>query len=255
LTQTAADGADEAARVKLAEGKYAVTNEADLGAVGPFPEQVYGFHETWTIWRTGSDSYEVDGKWRFESPKDVIHDDRFLVHLSRDFTVIDVTEFTKLTWVRDSGPLSCRFQPLEMDCSSGGTDPKRSLKVDTPMHHPFGILWPISAFSLSGITREAERNSGPGAEAELASIEQPSQEDPVDVTILEGRLRYLGEEQITLAGQNWRAHKFSLQAALEPEFLIWVSPRGLLLAATAQHRKNRAAERMELVQFRKWDDF
>ncbi len=37
--------------MKVAEGEYAATNEADLGAVGPFPEQVYVLHETWTLSR------------------------------------------------------------------------------------------------------------------------------------------------------------------------------------------------------------
>jgi hypothetical protein len=27
------------------------------------------------------------------------------------------------------------------------------------MEHPFGLFWPISAFSLSGITRQAERDA------------------------------------------------------------------------------------------------
>ncbi len=124
------------------------------------------------------------------------------------------------------------------------------------MQHPFGLLWPISAFSLSGVTREEERNIDRPAEVQLASIEQPDEDNPVEVTVLDGQLRYLGEESIELAGQNWRAHKFSLKVALHPQFLIWTSSKGLLLSLAVEHaHKNWAEEGMKLVRFQKWADF
>jgi len=41
-------------RTRIAEGEYAVAERANFGATGPFGEEVYDFHETWTIWHTGS---------------------------------------------------------------------------------------------------------------------------------------------------------------------------------------------------------
>ena len=124
------------------------------------------------------------------------------------------------------------------------------------MQHPFGLLWPISAFSLSGITQEAERDPNHPTEVELAKIEQPDEENPVEVTILGGQLRYLGDEGIELAGKKWVARKFSLKVALQPEFLIWVSPKGLLLSLAVEHaHKNWTEEGMRLVRFHQWVDF
>jgi hypothetical protein len=243
-------------RVKIAEGEYAIVEQTDLGASGPFGEEVYDFHETWTIWRTGSGEYEVEGKRQFESPKDSPHDDNFLVRLSRDLTVIELKEFSKLKWRTDSGPLSCEFLANDLHCSSNAHDPGQEVDLHVPTQHPFGLLWPVSAFSLSGITHEAERDINRAAQVQLASIEQPDEQNPVEITILDGQLRYLGEESIELAGENWRAHKFSLKVSLHPEFLIWTSSKGLLLSLAVEHaHKNWSEEGMKLVRFRKWADF
>jgi len=246
----------QASRTKIAEGEYAIVEEANEGAVGPFGEEVYDFHETWTLWRVAKGQYEVEGERQFESPRDWLHANRFLVQLSRDLTVIRITEFAKLKWRPDSGPLSCEFLPKELHCSSGGSDPKKAIELHTPVEQPYGLLWPISAFSLSGITREAERDPSLMAQVQLVTIKQPSAEDPIAVTILNGRLRYLGTETITLVHERLRAYKFSLKVALHPEFLIWTSPKGLLLSLAVEHaHKNWPEEGMTLVRFHKWADF
>jgi hypothetical protein len=242
-------------RIKVAEGEYAVIEQANFGAVGPSGEEVYNFHETWTLSRTETGGYEIEGARRFESPRDMPHDNRFLVRLTRDLTVIDMTEFAQLKWRPDSGPLSCKFLSDALDCSSGGSNPAQNLELHTPMQSPFGLLWPISAFSLSGITREAERELDRPTEIQLASIEQPSSRDPVEVTVLAGQLQYLGEENVELAGDNWRAYRFSLKLVLEPALLIEVSPQGLLLSVGVEHAdKNWGKEGMKLVRFHKFAD-
>lgn len=131
-----------AERTKIAEGEYAIDEHENSGDIGPFQEDVYNFHESWILWRAENSDYQVEGVRRFESPKDETHSSRFLVELPRDLTVIRVKEFAKLRWVADSGPLSCEFLPRQMDCDSGGSDPKRELKLRTPLENPYGLLWP-----------------------------------------------------------------------------------------------------------------
>jgi len=246
----------ELARTKIADGEYAIVERADFGAVGPFGEEIYDFRETWTIWRTETGSFEVEGHRRFESPKGTPHDNRFVVRLSRDLTVIEMTEFANLKWRPDSGPLSCVFLSNDLHCSSGGREPANKMDLHIPMQHPFGLLWPISAFSISGIVRQAERDPAHVMEVQLARIEQPDNQDPVEVTALNGRLRYLGQDDIELAGARWQAYKFLLKPALQPQSLIWVSPRGLLLSLAVEHpHKDWSQEGMKLVSFHKWADF
>lgn len=244
------------ARTEIAEGEYATYEQGNGGAVGPFGEEVYNFSETWTLWRVDKGQYEVEGVRRFESPKDQMHDNRFVVELSRDFTVLRVTEFAKLKWRPDSGPLSCEFGATELHCSSGGSDPAKAIESRTRMDGPYGLLWPISPFSLSGITREVERDSTRATQVEVVMIEQPSMVNPVAPAILSGPLRYLGEEDIDAAGQKWRAHKFSLRVALHPEYLVWTSSKGLLLALAAEHKhKNWPEEGMRLARYKSVADF
>src|SRR5579859_423513 len=241
---------------KVAEGEYVVLEGANGGAVGPFGEEIYNFHETWTLWRTAKGGYEVEGERRFESPKEITRSARFLAELSRDLTLTGVTEFTRLRWRRDSGPLTCKFLRKELDCSSNAKDRQNNIDLKIPMEHPFGLFWPISAFSLSGITREAERDPHRATPIQLVSIEQPSAGIPVNPVIREGELRYLGGENIDIAGQPHRAFKFSIKVALSPELVVWTSPKGVLLKVAIQHEgKNWPEESMKLVRFQEREGF
>ena len=246
----------EAGRVKIAEGEYAIYERDISGALGPFEEEVFNFHESWTLWRVEKGQYQVEGIRNFESPKDELHSNRFVAELTRDLTVIRVKEFAKLRWVADSGPLSCEFLPTQMDCSSGGSDPKREIKLRTPLEKPYGLLWPISPFSFGGITREVERDPTRATQIDLVRIEQPSMANPVRATILEGPLQYLGEENIEAAGRKWKAHKFSLKVPLHPQYLIWTSRKGLLLALAIEHEhKDWPEEGLKLARFESSTEF
>jgi len=246
----------EAGRVKIAEGEYAIYERDISGTLGPLEEEVYNFHESWTLWRVEKGQYQVEGIRNFESPKDELHSNRFVAELTRDLTVIRVKEFAKLRWVADSGPLSCEFLPTQMDCSSGGSDPKREIKLRTPLEKPYGLLWPISPFSFGGITREVERDPTRATQIDLVRIEQPSMANPVRATILEGPLQYLGEENIEAAGRKWKAHKFSLKVPLHPQYLIWTSRKGLLLALAIEHEhKDWPEEGLKLARFESSTEF
>jgi hypothetical protein len=243
-------------RTKVAEGEYVVLEGANGGAVGPFGEEVYNFHETWTLWRTAKGEYEVEGERQFESPNDVARSARFLVQLSRDLTFTGVTEFSRLKWRRDSGPLTCKFLRQELDCSSNAKDRQNDVDLKIPMGHIFGLFWPISAFSLSGITREAERDRHQATPIQLVSLEQPSEQIPVNPMILDGQVRYLGEERLDVAGEQRRAFKFSIKVALSPELIIWTTPKGLLMRVAVQHPdKDWPEESMKLIRFKEYGGF
>jgi hypothetical protein len=243
-------------RMKLADGDYAIYEEGNSGAVGPAGEEVYDFHESWTLWRTGRESYEVEGERRFDSPRDVKHADRFQIQLSRDLTPIRTTEFAKLVWRRNSGPTTCEFLRKEVHCFSDSGTPGESPEIRIPMELPYGFLWPISPFSLSGLTRQAERDLNRPNPIQLLSLEQPSPINPLYPIVRNGQLQYLGDEEINAAGQVWHAHKFSLKVPSYPQFLIWTSTNGLLLSVAVEHaHANWPREGMKLSRFHKWADF
>jgi hypothetical protein len=243
----------KAARTKIAAGEYADVEEGNSGAVGPFGEEVYNFGETWTLWRAAKDQYEIEGERRYESPRDLQQTGQFRATLSRDFTLLHITELARLRWRPDAGPLVCDFRPRELFCSASAREP---IELRVPMQYPYAVLWPISPFSLGGLTREAERYPNRVAPVQFVVIEQPSSEAPLRTTILGGEMRYLGQEKLVTAGQTWPAFKFSFTAATRAPFLIWTSTKGLLLAVTVEHEhKNWPQEGIRLVRIEKSEDF
>lgn len=253
---TKISAAHPADRTKIAEGEYAIYEEGNSGAVGPAGEETYDFHESWTLWHVGKDQYEVEGERKFESPRDVQHDDRFQIQLSRDLTPMRTTEFAKLAWRRDSGPTTCEFLPKEIHCFSAPGKSEGPLDLHIPMRPPYGFLWPISPFSLGGLTRESERDLTRANSIQLLSIEQPNPSNPIYPIVRNGQLQFLGDEDLEVAGQTWRAHKFSLKVPSYPQFLIWTSSNGLLLDVAVEHaHPNWPKEGMKLSQFHKWADF
>lgn len=254
--QKPAAAAEQEQRTKIAEGEYVIFERANGGAIGPFGEEVYNFHESWVLWRVGKGRYEVKGERRFESPEGTAHSNGFVAELSRDLTITRVTESSHLKWRRDSGPLTCEFLHSELHCSWNAREAGQAMELRIPMQRPFGLLWPISAFSLSGLTREAERDPNHATQIQLITIEQPSAEIPVSPMILDGELRYVGEENIEVAGLTRRAFKFSIKAALSPELVVWTTPKGLLLAVSVEHGdKDWPQEGMKLLHFQTWPGF
>jgi hypothetical protein len=247
---------DAPGQTKIAEGEYAIHERHNGGAVGPFEEEVFDFRESWTLSRVASGEYKIEGVRRFESPKDESHSNRFTVDLTRDLTVIRAKEFAKLKWVRNSGPLSCNFLPTELQCSSGGSDPKHEIKLRTPLNRPYALLWPVSPFSFGGITREVERDKTQPTQVDFVRIEQPGMATPIRATILEGPLQYLGVEEIQAAGHKWRAEKFSLKIPFHPQMLIWTSHKGLLLSLAFEHEsKDWPGEGLKLERFESSSEF
>ena len=123
------------------------------------------------------------------------------------------------------------------------------------MKAPYGLLWPVSAFSMGSIARSAEHDLSTGVPVQLARIDEPERAHPVSVSTLNGSLRYLGREDMILAGQKWNTSKFELKVPLHGPFLIWTSPEGLLLGfanASGTENKTLGSEGMQLVRFRKW---
>ncbi|MGB6822545.1 MAG: hypothetical protein WBE21_10735 [Candidatus Acidiferrales bacterium] len=255
ITTTEGAQDENSQRVRVAAGEYQVLQGANAAGIGSYAPGVYNFRESWTLWRLADGSFDVEGEREYESPKDELHSNRFSVHLSPDFRTLGVKEFRKLRWKPDSGPLSCEFQPTEMICTSSAKDPSQSVDLNVPMKDAYGFLWPISAFSLSNITRRAAKIHDKLTPVQLVTVEEPSPRNPVFVSTLDGNLKYLTEEEITLAGKKWRADKFELKVPLHPAFIIWTSPEGLLLRFAPESKSTQAAEGLQLVHFQQGANF
>lgn len=240
-------------RTKVAEGEYKVIAQSGIGSFDP---AVYDFSESWTLWRLEDGTFEVDGTRNYRSPSDEPHSDNFEAYLSDSFRVMKLKEFRTLRWRPKSGPLTCDFLPAKVACTANAKDNGQDLSMDVPVQASAGLMWPISAFSLSSITRDASHDPKRTTPIELLTFEEPSDADPVITTTLGGYLKYLGQEKLSLAGGEWLADKFELKVAMHAPFLLWTSSQGLLLAFAHEKDGNRLPdnEGMVLVSFRKWQD-
>jgi hypothetical protein len=248
--QSAISSRDVEGRTRIAEGEYKVYTQSDEGAVGPFAVGVYNFTESWTLYRLANGTFEAEGKRVYESPKYEQHDNPFSVHLAADFRILGVKEYRALRWRPDSGPLSCDFKPAEIVCDSGAHNAAQDVTLDLPVQHPYGFLWPISAFSLSNITRYANRAVGKITPVEMLKVDEPSQDVPVRTSVVDGDLVYLGRQKIRVAGRWWQAEEFELKVAMHAPFLIWTSTQGLLLDFTEENNQYRVTERgMRLASY------
>jgi hypothetical protein len=241
------------ARIRVAEGEYKALTE---DGIGPSDPAVYNFDESWTLWRLRDGSFEVNGTRSYRSPSDEPHSNQFSAHLSADRAVLELMEFRKLRWRTDSGPLDCKFLPAKISCTSNARDVTQNVSLDVPIQAPAGLMWPMSTFSLSSIARSASHDQKTLTPVQLVTLEDGSREDPIFTTIFAGHLKYLGQEQLSLAGRKWYADKFELKVAAHPPFLAWTSPEGLLLAFAPENKnKTLAHDGIELVRFQQSNDF
>lgn len=245
--------AQDAGRVKVAEGEYRVSEEGDLG-VGPVETEIFHFRESWTLWRLPSREYEVEGERSFESPRDSIHINRFVVRLTHNLQLVEVKEFAKLRFRPDSGPLTCEFLLHNLKCSSGAKDAANGVDFDVDSDQPYGLIWPLSAFSLGSVTHSASQRVGTAVSIQVVQLEELNDILPVLPIRSGGFLKYLGQSDThyTVSNQTWLPYVYELDANPIRKMFIWTSPEGIVLAV---QRPSWPKGTMELVRFVKFSDF
>jgi hypothetical protein len=240
-------------RIKIAAGEYEVVRplRAQQG-IGSFTAAVYDFHESWTLWRLPNGNLQAEGHRTYDSPRDESHHDRFDVHLSAALQAVSVTEYRKLRWRPNSGPVTCDFLPREVRCASGPNreDPKINLDMQTD----YGFLWPVSAFCLGGITHSANRAPLATTAVQLITVDEISPENPVATTVLDAELKFIRTKSIAVAGRNWDADEFQLKAPMNTPFLLWTSKEGLVLLFGPEGDSTSGPETgLQLVRYEKFE--
>ncbi|HEV2387767.1 MAG TPA: hypothetical protein VGS20_10995 [Candidatus Acidoferrales bacterium] len=222
-------GAQASERRKLAEGEYAIVTRMNEGGFGPFNPMVYDFRETWTLWGRPDGGYEVEGERTYESPKYERRRERFRVELTRNWALVRIADNARLRWRPDAGPLACEFEVAALHCASKSKAPGQAVKLDLTFDHPFGFLWPISAFSLASIAKAVERTPGEATPVQVITVEEPGPSNPIYPLVLTGNLQYRGSAETELAGRRWEANEFDLEVPFHPKFRLLTAPEGFLL--------------------------
>jgi len=243
-------------RVKVADGEYQILQEGNSGAVGPDGREIYDFQESWTLWRNANGRYELEGERSFESPRWVKNTNRFEAQLSRDLTPNRMTEFLQFPPGRERRAVSCEFLSSALHCSSPATHLAREINLRLAVTPPYGFIWPISPFSLSGLTRQAERDPEHASPVQLVFVAEPIANEPISPLILAGQLQYAEKQNLFIANRAWEAYKFSLKIPSHPALLLWTSSEGVLLSVKTEHADARwPVEGMQLTRFHQWAEF
>jgi hypothetical protein len=246
-------GAQQGERVKVAEGEYRVSEEGDLG-VGPVETEIFDFRESWTLWRVQNGEYEVEGERTFYSPRDYFRFNRFVARLTRRLELVEVTEFRRLRFRDDSGPLTCELLLRQLRCSSAAKDVANSVDFDVAPDRPYGFIWPLSAFSLGSLTRAASPHVGEPVRIQVVQLQELNDVLPVLPILSDGFLKYLGQSDTpyVVSNQSWRPYVYALDTGPIRKLLIWTSSEGIVLSV---ERSNWPKGKMELVRFVKFSDF
>ena len=241
--------AQEGGRVKVAEGEYQVALEGDFG-IGPIETEIFHFREEWTLWQSAVGGYELEGVRMFESPLGSPHENRFMAKLTHSFELLEVQEFAPLAFRATSGPLHCTFLPQELRCEAGAKEQAQAVDVRVPMDRPYGLLWPLSPFSLAGLTHITANAARPSP-IQVVQLEEISDVIPVLPIRSDGVIRSLGRSQVafTVSGKSWYPNMYELKANPVRKMQIWTSPEGLLLAA---ERPGWPKTRIALVRFKQF---
>ena len=245
--------AQQADRVKVAEGEYRVSEEGDLG-VGPMETEVFHFRESWTLWRVQGGDYEVEGSRSFESPRDFIRENRFIARLTHNLQLVEAKEFRPLRFRPDSGPLTCELLLRELRCSSAAKDPANAVDVDVATDRPYGFIWPLSAFSIGSLTRAASQHVGEPTVIQVVQLQEISDVLPVLPIRSDGLIKFLGQSDAPylVSNQSWRPYLYELDASPIRKILIRTSPDGIVLSV---QRPDWPKGRMDLVRFVKFSNF
>jgi hypothetical protein len=121
------------------------------------------------------------------------------------------------------------------------------------LDRPYALIWPLSAFSLAGLTRAATELDKP-TPIQIVQLEQISYTLPVLAKRSDGLIRYRGpsQEGFSAAGRSFQAKVYELTTSPTGMMTLWISPEGLLLAA---EKSSWPKGRIELVNFKKFADF
>lgn len=204
----------------------------DLG-IGPIDTEIFHFHESWTLWRTTAGGYVLEGERMFESPMGSPHEGRFIAKLTHAFELLEVEEFAPLRFIQQSGALRCSFLPQQLQCDARTQGGAQALDMQVAMDRPYGLLWPLSPFSLAGLAHHTSANAAKPSPVQVVQLEEISDALPVLAIRSDGLIRSLPRSPVafTVTGKSWYPEAYELTAGPVRKIQIWTSPEGLLLAA------------------------
>lgn len=139
-----------------------------------------------------------------------------------------------------SRSMQCNFEMKQIVCEAEGK------RVAQPVQGRYAFFLP-SPWLVGAVVRRASRQPDAVTPITLVRFLGIREEGPVLGTI-EAKVRYVGEDEIEVAGARYQADIFELQPDPYPRLLIWLA-RGSGMPVAMQDA-NKPEQRIELVELK-----
>jgi len=112
-------------------------------------------------------------------------------------------------------------------------------------------LYNFSPWILGSIAGRASLDRAKASPVKLVIMDRGGSKSQLGFGAFEGRVIYLGEEALTIAGREFNARKFELKAEPFPDWFIWTSKEGIALALLDEQKRMR----LELLRYNQHGSF
>jgi len=119
------------------------------------------------------------------------------------------------------------------------------------MDRTYGLLWPLSPFSLAGLVHHTSANAAKPSPVQVVQLEEISDALPVLAIRSDGLIRSLARRPVafSVTGKSWYPEVYELTTGPVRKIQILTSLEGLLLAAD---RPGWPRSRTALVRFKQF---
>jgi hypothetical protein len=222
--------AQDAGRIKIADGEY-----LSRGQSGYNKDEK--FRESWVLWRKGDGKFMVESDLQVEGTgknQQVLH---YSIQLSADMRLLEITT--------RAGENETLIELGAEEVRVKGRRGESTLKV--PPRYDFYLPLP---WCLGSFARRVPPIKSAGLPVMFVAADEQGPDSPMALTMLWGRVQWVGSEQVDAAGLRVDAEKYLVHLGPYPGVFIWLSKNGLMLAS--QNEEN-PEQRTETARFREYE--
>jgi hypothetical protein len=223
-------------RKKVAEGEYLTSTD------NPYNKEER-LRESWILWRIGDGQYVVESDLQFENEiatKAAFHHS---IVLSQDLRPQEIKILALASPEKNEIDVQLKPEEIRVKDRNG----ESILKVPPR----YDIYYPLTPWSLSSFARRTRPVKDSGLAVEFVAMDEEGPKAPTALTLLWGRVRWIGREQVEVAGQRLSTEKYIIHLGPYPGVFVWLSEEGVVLGSQSEENSK---QKTETVRFRKYEE-
>jgi hypothetical protein len=222
--------AQDADRVKVADGEYLSRGQSGY-------DKNEKFRESWVLWRKGDGNFLVESNLQIEGTgknQQVLH---YTIQLSGDMRPLEITT--------RAGENETLIELGAEEVRVKNRHGQSTLRVPPRYDFYEPLPWCLGSFA-----RRVPPIKNAGLPLIFVAADEQGPDSPMGLTMLWGRVQWVGSEQVESAGLKVDSEKYLVHLGPYPGVFIWLSKSGLVLAS--QNEEN-PEQRTEMVRFREYE--